>query len=158
MRTSHFSFGDTAPWRPDTQLVRICGLIIVCDPLLFCRRVGFVSDHLRATEASVPAFLTEPAAGWTNWQGGRALTTGAKPSTILWASVHALPLKCLQPLISQGATSDRPIGPRVVQGLAAGDCRGLIRLAKWPGIGPAGPVPSCGAGRCRSPAKGAYTS
>ena len=37
------------------------------------------------------------------WQGGRALTTGAKPSTILWASVHALPLKCLQPLISQGA-------------------------------------------------------
>ena len=46
-------------------------LIVVCDPLLFCRCIGFVSDHLRATEASVPAFLMEPAAGWTNlarWQ------------------------------------------------------------------------------------------
>jgi hypothetical protein len=37
--------------------------IIVCDPLLFCRRVGFVGDHLWATEASVPAFLSEPATG-----------------------------------------------------------------------------------------------
>jgi len=48
-----------------------CGRIIVCDPLLFCRRTGLVGDHLRATDASIPAFLTEPAAGWTNlarWQ------------------------------------------------------------------------------------------
>ena len=45
------------------QLVGICGLIIVCNQPFFCRRVGFVGDHLRATEASVSAFLTEPATG-----------------------------------------------------------------------------------------------
>lgn len=37
------------------------------------------------------------------WQAGRALTTGAKPSTILWTSVHAFSLKCLQPFVAQGA-------------------------------------------------------
>jgi hypothetical protein len=36
-------------------------LIIVCDPLLFGGRVGFVGYHLCATEASVPAFLSEPS-------------------------------------------------------------------------------------------------